>query len=96
MGRTRLFVYGDHLGDKAKALQKVYSLSRTSPVVKEFLQRATRTIKDQASELTPAERRDLGDSTDILDIAATFASSETPSEAASFALSVTAQVAELL
>lgn len=96
MRRARLFVYGDHLGDKAKAVQKAYAFSRTSPVARQFLQRATETVKDLTRDLTPSERLRLGDFTDLLDVAATFDSSESPSEAASFTLTVTVQIAELL
>ena len=96
MDGARLFVYGDHLGDKVKGLQKVYTISQTKPVVEDFLHRATDRLKVLTLALTPSERTALGDFTDLQDLAASFESSTRPSEAASFALTVTQQVAELL
>jgi hypothetical protein len=94
--RARLFVYGDHLGDKIKALQKANEIARTQPLVKSFLHRATIVLRDLTGTLTLSEREKLGEFVDLLDVATTIERSSTPLEAASFALTVTAQVTELL
>ena len=96
MDRVRVLIYGDHLGDKVKGLQRAYTISRTNPIVEDFLHRSTDALKALTAELTPSERERLGDFADLQDVAASFEASPTPSEAASFALTVTAQVAELL
>lgn len=96
MDRVRLLIYGDHLGDKVRAFQRVSALSRARPLIKDFLDRAADSLKGLTIDLTPAERAQLGGFEGLEDLAATFESSEAPSEAASFALTIAAQVADLL
>lgn len=96
MSRAKLLVYGDHFGNKISDIRKAYRISRTRPIIKDFLNRATDLTKALAVEIHPSERERLGDFTDLHHLAAHFDTSPCPSEAAGFALTIIAQVAELL
>jgi len=90
MKEARLVIYGDNSGDKLPALQRLYRRSETRPLIKDFLQRAT----DSLHRL--GEREGLGTFTDLIDLAETLDSRYAASEAASFALTISLQIAELL
>ena len=90
MKEARLVIYGDNSGDKLPALQRLYTRSETRPLIKDFLQRVTASIQQLG------EHEGLGTFTDLIDLAETLDSRAAASEAASFALTISLQVAELL
>lgn len=97
MKEDQLVIYGDNCSneDRIAALQRTYAHSESQPLIKSFLQRATKTIL-KAAKATPDGLQELGTFTDLLALAETLTSHNAASDATNFALTISVQVAELL
>ncbi|KAF2173689.1 hypothetical protein M409DRAFT_48629 [Zasmidium cellare ATCC 36951] len=71
---SRVLLFGDECVDKLAAVEEIYDLSRSSLVLRSFLQQAITEVHHAVSELRREEQRSFGlSSNDILELAESYA-----------------------
>ncbi|KAI1826639.1 BcPKS15, polyketide synthase [Xylaria intraflava] len=96
MTQAQVLLFGDQVVDRLPSLRQLYKKSRTRPQLRQFLRGATDIVRTQVSTLTLAERKRVGNFSDLLELGEFHAQQKHPDEISGAVLITAIQIGELL
>jgi len=96
MAHPHILLFGDQLVEKHPSVKQLYSISKSRPQLRRFLQEATDVVHHQLESLVPEERQRFGVFTDLLELAEHYQTQPHPDETIGAVLLTTVQLGEFL